>query len=646
MAPRGRTRTRSEGKSHENKPDFPANNPVPEPENVGTSGGQHVESEEERLVKEIANMPLWTYLWAELTRGYLLENEEEKFAERRERVYTFMKIPKAFEKLMFYGFFLCLDAFLFIFTFLPLRVIIALIRLITMPCLQGKRSRLEPAQICDLIKAGIIIVCTNILFYVDTSMLYHLVRGQALIKLYIIFNMLEVADRLFSAVGQDILDALFWTATEPRGRRRDHFGVIPHFLMAIIYVFLHSTLVLFQATCLNVAFNSHNKALLTVMMSNNFAEVQSNVFKTFGKKALFEMSCNDIRERFHYHVLLYIVVMRNMTEFNWSPDHLYQLIPDVSMIIAAEYLVDWVKHAFITKFNEIPADVYDEYRASLAYDMISSRQKNAFSDHSDLVSRRMGFIPLPLTCLVYMITRRSVKVQGTTGIFLLALTYLALVTVKVLNSIVLLGNACKYVKESDMFKNKLASRPGSRNASRAGSQTSLNNPNPNPTSPPPNVEITRTGSFSIHPNSTHSNNSSVEVIGTDPVVNKNPEEQPAGKNNDPEKETVPEDSKKAQTGVKTKEPEGDMNQRVVKNKEEEKESHSGKSHSPDKETSEKTQEGAKGEDLKDDAQKQAEKKEDKTETKLSTKDTELKYRGSKTDIREVDRFTLCGKEII
>ena len=32
---------------------------------------------------------------------------------------------------------------------------------------------------------------------------------------------------------------------------------------------MHSMLVLFQANTLNVAFNSHNKALLTIMMSNN-----------------------------------------------------------------------------------------------------------------------------------------------------------------------------------------------------------------------------------------------------------------------------------------------------------------------------------------------------------------------------------------
>ncbi len=36
--------------------------------------------------------------------------------------------------------------------------------------------------------------------------------------------------------GQDIVDALFWTATESKGRKREHLGVIPHFMMAVIYV--------------------------------------------------------------------------------------------------------------------------------------------------------------------------------------------------------------------------------------------------------------------------------------------------------------------------------------------------------------------------------------------------------------------------
>ena len=78
-----------------------------------------------------------------------------------------------------------------------------------------------------------------------------------------------MGDRLFSAFGQDTIDALFWTATEPKGRKREHIGVLPHFLLTIGYVIMHSLLVLLQATTLNVAINASNKALLTIMMSNN-----------------------------------------------------------------------------------------------------------------------------------------------------------------------------------------------------------------------------------------------------------------------------------------------------------------------------------------------------------------------------------------
>lgn len=72
--------------------------------------------------------------------------------------------------------------------------------------------------------------------YIDTNMMYHLVKSQSVMKLYIFYNMLEVGDRLFSAFGQDTIDALFWTATEPRDRRREHLGVIPHLLFAMTYV--------------------------------------------------------------------------------------------------------------------------------------------------------------------------------------------------------------------------------------------------------------------------------------------------------------------------------------------------------------------------------------------------------------------------
>ncbi|XP_014436033.1 transmembrane anterior posterior transformation protein 1 homolog isoform X5 [Pelodiscus sinensis] len=327
----------------------------------------------------------------------------------------------------------------------------------TSPC---DRRLLQPAQVCDIFKGVILIICYFMMHYVDYSMMYHLIRGQSVIKLYIIYNMLEVADRLFSSFGQDILDALYWTATEPKERKRAHIGVIPHFFMAVLYVFLHAILIMVQATTLNVAFNSHNKSLLTIMMSNNFVEIKGSVFKKFEKNNLFQMSNSDIKERFTNYVLLLIVCLRNMEQFSWNPDHLWVLFPDVCMVIASEIAVDIVKHAFITKFNDITADVYSEYRASLAFDLVSSRQKNAYTDYSDSVSRRMGFIPLPLAVLLIRVVTSSIKVQGVLAYACVVLFYCGLISLKVLNSIVLLGKSCQYVKEAKM-EEKLFNPPPS-----------------------------------------------------------------------------------------------------------------------------------------------------------------------------------------
>ncbi|KAM9513885.1 transmembrane anterior posterior transformation protein 1 homolog isoform 1-T1 [Salvelinus alpinus] len=447
----------------------------------------------EQRERENSDPSLARFLCAELTRGYFLEHNEAKYTERRERVYTCMRIPRELEKLMIFGFFLCLDAFLYVFTLLPLRVLLALLHLFTLPCC-GLRSLsslaffpcranvcpycnrssgsllLQPAQVCDILKGLIMVLCYSMMHYVDYSMMYHLIRGQSVIKLYIIYNMLEVADRLFSSFGQDILDALYWTATEPKERKRDSIGVIPHFIMAVFYVFLHAILIMVQASTLNVAFNSHNKSLLTIMMSNNFVEIKGSVFKKFEKNNLFQMSNSDIKERFTNYVLLLIVCLRNMEQFSWNPDHLWVLLPDVFMVIASEIAVDIIKHAFITKFNEITADVYSEYRASLAFDLVSSRQKNACTDYSDSVARRMGFIPLPLAVLLIRVVMSSVNVQGALSYSCLLLFYLGMVTLKVLNSIVLLGKSCVYVKRANM-EDKLFERPSTAAPGKTPSRT-------------------------------------------------------------------------------------------------------------------------------------------------------------------------------
>ncbi|KAI9562913.1 hypothetical protein GHT06_010369 [Daphnia sinensis] len=291
---------------------------------------------------------------------------------------------------------------------------------------------LQPSEIVDILKGTIIVICCIILSHVDMAMMYHLIKSQSVIKLYIFYNMLETGDRLFSVFGQDIVDALFWTATERKGRKREH-------------LVLHTVLVLLQATTLNVAINSSNKALLTIMMSNNFVELKSSVFKKFDKNNLFQLSCSDVRERFHLSILLLVVVIQTMREYMWKEERFWVLIPDCLMVILAEVIVDWVKHAFITRFNDIPSNIYQEFTLSLAYDLAATKQKHAFTDHSDLVARRMGFIPLPLGVLAIRIVSQAVQITDYGDAFILFLAFLCLGSFRILCNIITLGKACDLI---------------------------------------------------------------------------------------------------------------------------------------------------------------------------------------------------------
>ncbi len=370
---------------------------------------------------------------------------------------------------MIYGVLQCVDSFLYIHTFLPIRYLLALWGVIWRPIATcfGLRRRgqrfLAPAEICDLLKGTIWILTTWLIIMIDTNRIYHIIKSQSVIKLYIFYNMLEVGDRLLSAFGQDSIDALFWTATEPKDRKRAHFGVFWHVFLAFFYIILHSSLIMFQATTVNVAINSNNKGLLAIMMSNNFVELKGSVFKKFDKNNLFQLTCSDVRERVHLTVLLFVVVIQTMKEFNWKSEQFFVLLPDCIIVLVVEVLIDWIKHAFITRFNEIPADVYTEYTISLDYDMTQTRQKHAFSDHSDLVARRMGFIPFPLGVVLIKALYTAVSFDNAASIVLFVIAYLTLVTCRILNTICALGKACDLMQKHQDEKNQNSTPTGPTN---------------------------------------------------------------------------------------------------------------------------------------------------------------------------------------
>lgn len=52
----------------------------------------------------------------------------------------------------------------------------------------------------SFLSGSIVVICWVLLTYVDVSVLYHIVRGQSVIKLYVIYNMLEVQVRKSCAI--------------------------------------------------------------------------------------------------------------------------------------------------------------------------------------------------------------------------------------------------------------------------------------------------------------------------------------------------------------------------------------------------------------------------------------------------------------
>jgi hypothetical protein len=174
------------------------------------------------------------------------------------------------------------------------------------------------------------------------------------------------------------------------------------FLVAVIYLVGHALLLFYQLTALNVAVNSYTNVLFPLLLSNQFYEVKSSVFKRFEKENLFQLACGDAVERFELGIMLIIIIMRNSFElsltFSWELLVNY-IVMSMVIVYLSECIADWMKHIFIAKFNHIRPEMYLIYRHRLYQDW-QSMQHLLPIYRSGRIARRMGCVPYALVCLV------------------------------------------------------------------------------------------------------------------------------------------------------------------------------------------------------------------------------------------------------
>lgn len=208
---------------------------------------------------------------------------------------------------------------------------------------------------------------------------------------------------MLAALGQDIFECLFSSETIERGpdgrsKLLRPFGM---FILALVYNVIHAAALFYQVVTLNVAVNSYSNALLSLLMSNMFVEIKSTVFKKFEKENIFQLTCADIVERFQLWLMLLIIGLRNIVEvgglsitssgqaaaelvrnstaplrtnsilpmsFTILPSWTGEVLSPFLLVLGIETIVDWLKHAYISKFNNVKPALYQKFLDVLAKD--------------------------------------------------------------------------------------------------------------------------------------------------------------------------------------------------------------------------------------------------------------------------------------
>ncbi|KAJ2653881.1 hypothetical protein IWW40_000165 [Coemansia sp. RSA 1250] len=397
---------------------------------------------------------LWDHYVAELESSDFDPNIHLK----RQRVGQLLRVPWNVEKLLWFGVAICFDALLHVFAIMPARFTRAAFKLGAgaarelpttifashiaqtiagmLPAAWSRRvavlggrmrggtaaqtegggaSRwLSPAQLFDFYRGLLLAVTCVVLCGIDAAQMYHAIRAQSSLKLYFIFSALDIFDRLLATFGHDALDALQSTVTDALPQRwRSGAG---YFAIAQGYMLLHTLVMFCQVITLNVAVNAYSDQLVSLLISVQFVEIKSTVFKKWEKEMLFQISCADIVERFQAIVFLFIIIVRNLAELagsglspqfssptassstvtptaqppvsfaaatpsafgplvpTWlSGPMLNRILTPVLIVMGSELLIDWIKHSFVTKLNWIRPEIYSHYIDVLSRDLACSR---------------------------------------------------------------------------------------------------------------------------------------------------------------------------------------------------------------------------------------------------------------------------------
>lgn len=423
------------------------------------------------------------HLWREVGRAvadggddieFVDEAENYEHEHEIEQLLNMTRIPLCLERFMMWTLLACFDCFLNFFTVMPIKIIHGF-------ALRYRKGREFPLSRTsnERFMAFLIIVASAILSKLDTSKAYHRIKRQSSVKLYMLFGVLEMADKMLASMGQSLFTVLLSRSSSKRAL----YTQCILSSLTVTYLVCHGYVLVYQTVALNVAVNSYSNALLTLLLSMQFTEIKASLFKKFDKEGLFQLTIADVVERYQLILLLMIIALRNVVAKSNSQSNVIPnswtlhatssvvigvLCGPMLNVLGSELIVDWVKHAYVTKFNRIRPRIYDKFLFIMCEDHATSLHK--FSD-------RLG-LPIPALVVLFIVMMLPTLFQVVSAssassfiltILVLALGFICLVFVKISLHILLIklgkiilnkGNTTTAVTENEYVPGNLSSGSG------------------------------------------------------------------------------------------------------------------------------------------------------------------------------------------
>ncbi|KAJ3448480.1 hypothetical protein M0812_00960 [Anaeramoeba flamelloides] len=337
----------------------------------------------------------------------------------------FIIIPLFLERFVAFGFFSVMCECLLFLLISPLRLLKFLFYILPKSVFHFSFAKGFEWYLVNFLTVTILLLTNLSLFTFDDSQLYHSIRGQSLIKFYVLFSILDIFSKLLTSLGSTLQQTLINRVTQ---RGEDYYqikknkeekqkvnynenenknknknenesekekekkkvkekkemeffwfskrivGVLFYFIWTLIYCITHSLVFIIQFTTLNVCVNSHDKSWIAFLISHQTTQLKATIFKKFDSEHLFQISCGDSSSRFNMIVSSIIIIVRNAlggpNEFAVQKRAWVALL----MILFIQIMIDWVKHYLIIMINHHPLKYYKKFMAIIASDILQKRK--------------------------------------------------------------------------------------------------------------------------------------------------------------------------------------------------------------------------------------------------------------------------------